>query len=102
MHLRRLDLVGFKSFANRTTFLFERGISGKIAGQEIRALRSELPESIPLVFSGRAVNLLAKPISGVSIAADFGAILATMRNLGLSNVASGVRLDVLPPAPNRA
>src|SRR4051794_21860167 len=27
MHLRRLDLVGFKSFANRTTFLFEPGIS---------------------------------------------------------------------------
>jgi chromosome segregation protein len=27
MHLRRLDLVGFKSFANRTTFVFERGIS---------------------------------------------------------------------------
>jgi len=27
MHLRRLDLVGFKSFANRTTFLFERGVS---------------------------------------------------------------------------
>src|SRR5512141_1990042 len=28
--------------------LFERGISGKIAGQEIRALRNALPESLPL------------------------------------------------------
>ncbi|MCC6175362.1 MAG: AAA family ATPase [Chloroflexi bacterium] len=27
MHLERLDLVGFKSFANRTTFQFEPGIS---------------------------------------------------------------------------
>ena len=42
--------------------LFDRGISGKIAGQEIRSLRAELPEKLPLIVSGRAVNLLAKPI----------------------------------------
>jgi len=42
--------------------LFERGISGKIVGQEIRALRCALPENLPLVCSGRAVTLLAKPI----------------------------------------
>src|SRR5205823_3943979 len=35
--------------------LFDRGISGKIAGQEIRSLRAELPPELPLVVSGRAV-----------------------------------------------
>src|SRR5450432_4902614 len=43
--------------------LFDRGISGKIAGQEIRSLRASLPAELPLVVSGRAVNLLAKPIA---------------------------------------
>ena len=38
--------------------LFDRGISGKIAGQEIRGLRSALPSDLPCVVSGRAVNLL--------------------------------------------
>src|SRR5689334_6804205 len=42
--------------------LFDRGISGKIAGQEIRSLRQALPADTPLIVSGRAVNLLAKPI----------------------------------------
>ena len=63
--------------------LFDRGISGKIAGQEIRSLRTALPESLPLVVSGRAVNLLAKPIADVHTAADFSSIMATMRELGV-------------------
>ena len=63
--------------------LFDRGISGKIAGQEIRSLRTELPERLPLIVSGRAVNLLAKPIADVRTAADFSSIMATMRELGV-------------------
>ncbi len=68
--------------------LFDRGISGKIAGQEIRSLRAALPAATPLVVSGRAVNLLAKPIPEVHTAADFSAVMAKMRALG-----------VLPPIP---
>jgi MerR family transcriptional regulator, light-induced transcriptional regulator len=64
--------------------LFDRGISGKIAGQEIRSLRTALPEELPLVVSGRAVNLLAKPIPNVSTAADFSSVMATMRELGVA------------------
>ena len=63
--------------------LFDRGISGKIAGQEIRSLRSELPEDLPLIVSGRAVNLLAKPIANVQTAADFSSVMTTMRSLGV-------------------
>ena len=63
--------------------LFDRGISGKIAGQEIRSLRGELPEDLPLIVSGRAVNLLAKPIANVRTAADFSSVMATMRELGV-------------------
>jgi DNA-binding transcriptional MerR regulator len=62
--------------------LFDRGISGKIAGQEIRSLRAELPTHLPLIVSGRAVNLLAKPIASVRTAADFSSVMATMRELG--------------------
>ncbi len=82
--------------------LFERGISGKIAGQEIRALRTALPDDLPLVCSGRAVNLLAKPIEGVYTAADFGGIVETMRDLRVLALASGASLDVLPAGPARA
>src|SRR5947199_1133383 len=64
--------------------LFDRGISGKIAGQEIRSLRTALPEALPLIVSGRAVNLLAKPIPNVSTAADFSSVMATMRELGVA------------------
>src|SRR5678815_5739135 len=64
--------------------LFDRGISGKIAGQEIRALRAELPPEYPLVVSGRAVNLLAKPIANVNTAADFSTIMSMMRDLGVN------------------
>jgi len=63
--------------------LFDRGISGKIAGQEIRSLRTSLPDTLPLIVSGRAVNLLAKPIVNVRTAADFSSIMATMRELGV-------------------
>src|SRR4051794_6249769 len=63
--------------------LFDRGISGKIAGQEIRSLRTELPEDLPLVVSGRAVNLLAKVIPSVQTAADFSSVMAAMRDLGV-------------------
>src|SRR5499427_9089090 len=65
--------------------LFDRGISGKIAGQEIRSLRGQLVRSIPLVVSGRAVNLLAKPIAEVQTAADFSSIMAMMREFGLTS-----------------
>ena len=68
--------------------LFDRGISGKIAGQEIRSLRAELPPELPLVVSGRAVNLLAKPIAGVQTAADFAAIVTAMRDLGITTLTS--------------
>ena len=63
--------------------LFDRGISGKIAGQEIRSLRAELPAELPLIVSGRAVNLLAKPIANVRTAADFSSVMATMREVGV-------------------
>jgi hypothetical protein len=63
--------------------LFDRGISGKIAGQEIRSLRTALPENLPLIVSGRAVNLLAKPIASVRTAADFSSIMSMMRELGV-------------------
>jgi DNA-binding transcriptional MerR regulator len=63
--------------------LFDRGISGKIAGQEIRTLRSELSVELPLVVSGRAVNLLAKPIEGVRTAPDFNSVMASLRALGI-------------------
>jgi len=75
--------------------LFDRGISGKIAGQEIRALRAELPPEFPLVVSGRAVNLLAKPIASVKTAADFSTIMSMMKDLGVTSVAA-------PQAPQPA
>jgi DNA-binding transcriptional MerR regulator len=68
--------------------LFDRGISGKIAGQEIRSLRHALPVEVPLLVSGRAVNLLAKPIDEVEVAADFNSVMAALRARG-----------VLPSAP---
>src|SRR5215470_7962286 len=70
--------------ASLVVLLFDRGISGKIAGQEIRALRAELPPEFPLVVSGRAVNLLAKPIVNVKTAADFSTIMSMMKELGVS------------------
>jgi DNA-binding transcriptional MerR regulator len=76
--------------------LFDRGISGKIAGQEIRSLRAEMPPELPLVVSGRAVNLLAKPIAGVQTAADFSSIVAMMRDLGITTQALPSALPLQP------
>ena len=38
---------------------------------------------MPLVVSGRAVNLLAKPIPNVRTAADFSSVMAIMRELNV-------------------
>jgi len=81
--------------------LFDRGISGKIAGQEIRGLRAELPHGMPLIVSGRAVNLLAKAIVEVRTAADFSSIMATMRELGVLPTGP-VNIPVLPEESVRA
>src|SRR4030095_7868541 len=69
--------------------LFDRGMSGKIAGQEIRALRGELPDTLPLLVSRRAVNLLAKPIPDVHTAVDFSTVMVMMRNFGVIPASSG-------------
>jgi hypothetical protein len=76
--------------------LFDRGISGKIAGQEIRSLRRALPEAVPLIVSGRAVNLLAKAIEHVQVAADFNSVMATLRTRGLLPAAPVTRVPDLP------
>jgi len=75
--------------------LFDRGISGKIAGQEIRGLRHALPADVPLIVSGRAVNLLAKPIDDTHAAQDFSSIIAQMRAEGVLPPASGSRVENL-------
>lgn len=81
--------------------LFDRGISGKIAGQEIRSLRGELPPNMPLIVSGRAVNLLAKAIADVRTAADFSSIMATMRELGVMPQSPVTMLGLAQDAPGR-
>jgi len=82
--------------------LFDRGISGKIAGQEIRSLRSALPADMPLVVSGRAVNLLAKPIADAHTAADFSSVMAKMRALGVLPATPVSLVGILPELPQRA
>ena len=82
--------------------LFDRGISGKIAGQEIRGLRAALPPEVPLVVSGRAVNLLAKPIADAHTAADFSSVMAKMRTLGVMPAVPVSLVGVLPDVPQRA
>jgi hypothetical protein len=98
------EIVGAANAYNATLvlFLFDRGISGKIAGQEIRTLRAELPERLPLIVSGRAVNLLAKPIAAVRTAADFGSIMAIMRELGVAPSAPVSQLGALQEETDRA
>jgi DNA-binding transcriptional MerR regulator len=82
--------------------LFDRGISGKIAGQEIRSLRTELPARMPLVVSGRAVNLLAKPIADVRTAADFSSVMATLREIGVMASSPVSMLGIKSDGPARA
>ena len=88
--------------ASLVVLLFDRGISGKIAGQEIRCLRRSLPEAVPLIVSGRAVNLLAKPIDNVQVAADFNSVMATLRARGLLPAAPVTRVPDLPGASQTA
>lgn len=82
--------------------LFDRGISGKIAGQEIRSLRQALPATMPLLVSGRAVNLLAKPIQDVRTAVDFSSVMAAIRELGVLPAQPVSLVGVVPPEPQRA
>jgi DNA-binding transcriptional MerR regulator len=82
--------------------LFDRGISGKIAGQEIRGLRASLPPELPLVVSGRAVNLLAKPIPDAHTAADFSSVMSKMRALGVLPATPVSLVGVMPDLPQRA
>jgi DNA-binding transcriptional MerR regulator len=81
--------------------LFDRGISGKIAGQEIRSLRSTLPAELPLIVSGRAVNLLAKPIDSVRTAADFSSVMSAMRELGVLPLPPISLMEMLPKPQDR-
>jgi hypothetical protein len=82
--------------------LFDRGISGKIAGQEIRGLRKALPAQLPLLVSGRAVNLLAKPIENVEVAADFNSVMAGLRSRGILPATPTPRVPELPDASKMA
>ena len=79
--------------------LFDRGISGKIAGQEIRSLRQAMPPQMPLVVSGRAVNLLAKPIADVRTAVDFSSVMTSIRDL---NVLPAQPVSLVVAEPQRA
>jgi MerR family transcriptional regulator, light-induced transcriptional regulator len=81
--------------------LFDRGISGKIAGQEIRSLRQAMPPTMPLLVSGRAVNLLAKPIPEVRTAVDFSTVMSAIRDLNVLP-ASPVSLVGVLAEPQRA
>jgi len=69
--------------------LFDRGMSTKIARQEIRALRAELPEKLPLLVTGRAVNMLATPIPDVHTAVDFSTVMTMMKNFGVASTTPG-------------
>ncbi len=88
--------------ASLVVLLFDRGISGKIAGQEIRSLRAALPADMPLVVSGRAVNLLAKPIADAHTAVDFSSVMSKIRSLGMLPGAVAPTVGMLPEMPQRA
>jgi hypothetical protein len=88
--------------ASLVVLLFDRGISGKIAGQEIRGLRRALPAELPLIVSGRAVNLLAKAIDNVHVAADFNSVMAALRARGALPATPTPRVPDLPGATQTA
>jgi hypothetical protein len=57
---------------------------------------------LPLIVSGRAVNLLAKPIDGVQVAADFNSVMAALRARGMLPAAPVTRVTDLPGASQTA
>jgi hypothetical protein len=67
---------------------FERGIAGKAVGREVRSLRQVLPAHIPLVISGRAVELLANPIDNVRVIAGHGDLLAQLAGMGMGSASA--------------
>jgi hypothetical protein len=46
-------------------------------------VRRALGAGVPFLVSGRAVNLLAKPIDDVEVAADFNTVMAAFRAKGV-------------------
>jgi len=70
--------------------------------QPLRGLRASLPPELPLVVSGRAVNLLAKPIPDAHTAADFSSVMSKMRALGVLPATPVSLVGVLPDLPQRA
>ena len=65
-------------------------------------MRHALPADVPLIVSGRAVNLLAKPIERTHTAADFSSIIAAMRAEGVLPAGAGTRSDSLRQETERA
>jgi hypothetical protein len=51
--------------------------------------------TMPLLVSGRAVNLLAKPIPDVRTAVDFSSVMTAIRELGVLPVAPVALVGVL-------
>ena len=59
-------------------------------------MRKALPAHVPLLVSGRAVNLLAKPIDNVQVAADFNSVMAGLRARGILPATPTPRVPELP------
>jgi hypothetical protein len=57
---------------------------------------------MPLMVSGRAVNLLAKPIPDVRTAVDFSSVMASIRDLGVLPASPVALVGVVPQEPQRA